>query len=129
MDEVKKLTNIYGVIYARSHWANGTHPVEMQIPDGAGEDIECAQGWAEEVVEPDDLIAIVTHTLNINDFWVGYFFYNDMEDGEDASPVECNTREHLDAHWETNNSGGHYDCTKYEHLVNGKVIETITHDR
>ena len=48
-----------------------------------------------------------------------------MEEAEDAGPVEVNSKEHLDAYWETNNSGGHYDCTKYEHIVNGNIIATI----
>ena len=66
--------------------------------------------------------------LNENDHWAGYFFYNDMEGPEDACLVECNTREHLDAHWESNSGGGHYDCVRYEHRVNGDVIDTINHD-
>ena len=51
-----------------------------------------------------------------------------MEEADKACSVECNSREHLDAHWETNGSGGHYDCTKYEHVVNGNIIETIYHN-
>ena len=51
-----------------------------------------------------------------------------MEPPSDACGLECNTREHLDIHWESNNGGGHYDCTHYEHVVDGEVIETIKHD-
>ena len=34
----------------------------------------------------------------------------------------------LDLHWDTNSGGGHYDCTHYDHVVNGVVVETIKHD-
>ena len=65
--------------------------------------------------------------LNPNDYWVGYFFYNDMEDPEEAYPVYFNTREHLDIHWESNSGGGHYDCTRYEHIVNGAGYAVVNH--
>jgi hypothetical protein len=47
-----------------------------------------------------------------------------MSDGEDACPCECNTEEHLDIHWESNSGGGHYDCLRYEHVVNGRIVTT-----
>ena len=63
-----------------------------------------------------------------DEYWVGYFFFNDMEGPEDACLVECNTTEHLDFHWESNNSSGHYECIRYEHRVNDDVIDTINHN-
>ena len=114
----------YLVIYEKSGWPR--HPIATVIPDGAYTDIESALGWAEDISE--DIIGQSVHILNTDDYWRGYFFYNDMEGPEAAEPLECNSREHLDAHWETNNSSGHYDCTKYEHIVNGNIIETIKQD-
>ena len=113
----------YLVIYEKS-WGV-SHPINVIIPDGADTDLDSALSWAEEVSE--DIIEKAVHVLNRNDFWRGYFYFNDSEEPEEACPLELNSREHLDDHWETNNSGGHYDCTKYEHIVNGEIIETINH--
>ena len=113
----------YLVIYEKG-WGV-SHPINVIIPDGADTDLDSALSWAEEVSE--DIIETSIHVLNQVDYWRGYFYYNDSEEPEEACPLECNSREHLDAHWETNNSGGHYDCTKYEHVVNGNIIETIDH--
>ena len=118
---IKKLK--YLVIYEKSGWPR--HPIATVIPDGADVDVEAGLSWAEEISR--DIIGQSVHILNADDYWRGYFFFNDMEGPEAADPLECNSREHLDAHWETNNSGGHYDCTKYEHIVNGNIIETIDH--
>ena len=118
---------VYGVIYKKGFFRFNNN-TNAEIPDGAGPDIESAQGWYDAVVEPDDRIAIVTHTLNPNDYWRGWFYFNDMSDEDEADSVEVNSQDHLDIHWETNNSGGHYDCTKYEHIVNGNIIETINHN-
>ena len=114
----------YLVIYEKSNWPH--HPIATVIPDGADRDLQSALSWAEEVSE--DIIEMSIHILNHSDYWRGYFYYNDSEEPEEACPLECNSREHLDAHWETNNAGGHFDCTKYEHIVNGNIIETINHD-
>ena len=95
------------------------------VPDGAEPDVDSAYAWYQM---DDDAISMEVLNLNPNDYWVGYFFYNDMEGPEDACPVECNTQEHLDAHWESNSGGGHYDCIRYEHRVNGDVIDTINHN-
>ena len=111
---------VYGVIhYEDDNWR------DTRIPDGADEDAECAYGWYSD---DDEALSMSVLTLNPNDHWVGFFFYNDMEGPEDACPVACNTREHLDIHWETNNGGGHYDCIRYEHRVNGDVVDTINHE-
>ena len=63
-------------------------------------------------------------TLKEDDYWRGWFYYNDMSDGEDACPGEVNTEEHLDWHWESNCGGGHYDCLRYEHVVNNRIVTT-----
>ena len=111
----------YGVIhYPKDYYQN------ICVPDGADEvDIDSVYAWYED---DNDAIYMEVLNLNPNDYWVGYFFYNDMEGAEDACPVECNTQEHLDAHWESNSGGGHYDCVRYEHHVNGEIIDTINHD-
>ena len=110
----------YGVIhYPKDYYQ------EIVIPDGAESDCECAWSWYHE---DNEAIYLEVVNLNPNDYWVGYFFYNDMEGAEDACPVELNTEEHLDAHWESNNAGGHYDCIRYEHRVNDDVIDTINHN-
>ena len=124
---IKTAPGIYGVIYSKSLFPVTAGEITVDIPDGADEDIKSAQSWYEEVIEEENRITIVTHSLNVNDYWIGHFFYNDMERPEDACIVELNSREHLDSHWESNNAGGHYDCVKYEHIVNGNVIETINH--
>ena len=113
----------YLVIYQKTDWPR--QPICTVIPDCADVDLDSALGWAEDMSE--DVIEQSIHVLNLCDYWRGYFFFNDMEGPEAAEPLECNSREHLDAHWETNNSSGHYDCTKYEHIVNGNIIETINH--
>ena len=113
----------YLVIYEKSNWPR--QPIVTVIPDGADRDLQSALSWAEEVSE--DIIEMSIHILNHSDYWRGYFYYNDSEEPSEACPLECNSREHLDAYWETNNSNGHYDCTKYEHIVNGNIIETINH--
>ena len=118
---------IYGVIYKKGFYRFNTN-TNTEIPDGAGPDIEAAQSWYDDVIEPDDRIALVTHTLNPNDYWRGWFYFTDMSDEDEADPVEVNSQDHLDIHWETNNGGGHYDCTKYEHIVNGNIIDTINHN-
>ena len=90
------------------------------IPDGMAEsDSEYAYLVFKSVMTLKQLIWRVV-TLNETDYWRGWFFYNDMEDGDDACPVEVNTEEHLDLHWESNSGGGHYDCMRYEHIVNGR---------
>ena len=94
------------------------------IPDSAEPNIESAYSW---FMQDDDAVWMKVVKLNPDDFWRGWFYYNDMESHEDACELECNTREHLDMHWEINNSSGHYDCTHYEHIVNGEVVETIKH--
>ena len=114
----------YLVIYAKSLWPR--RPIDIIIPDCASADLDFAYGWAEDIQQ--DLIEMSVHVLNPSDYWRGWFFFNDMEGPEGAEPLEFNSREHIDAHWETNNSGGHYDCTKYEHIVNGNIIETIKQD-
>ena len=115
----------YLVIYERGSWMRQP-TVTLVVPDGADTDLDSGLSWAEEISE--DIIEQSVHILNRGDFWRGYFYFNDSEDPEEAWPIEVNSREHLDAHWETNNSGGHFDCTKYEHIVNGNIIETINHD-
>ena len=75
-------------------------------------------------MDDDEATQLTVVTLNQDDYWRGWFYYNDMSDGEDACPCECNTEEHLDIHWESNSGGGHYDCLRYEHVVNGRIVTT-----
>ena len=115
------MTNrVYGVVHC-----NEDNYRPIVIPDGAEDSAEYAWEWYQE---DNDAIYLEVVNLNPTDYWVGYFFYNDMEGPEDACPVECNTQEHLDAHWESNNSSGHYECIRYEHRLNDDVIDTINHN-
>ena len=110
---------VYGVIHnEKGAWR------ELTIPDGADVDLQSAYGW---FMADDDAVWMEQVTLNPDNYWVGYFFYNDMEGPEEAEPLYFNTQEHLDAHWESNNGGGHYDCTRYEHIVNGKGYAVVNH--
>ena len=45
-------------------------------------------------MEDEDAAWMEVVKLNANDFWRGYFYFNDMEPPEDAVGLECNTREH-----------------------------------
>jgi len=109
---------VYGIIHCPESWYT------TMIPDGAECDTESAYEWFLEF-DPDATHMEVVN-LNLNDYWRGWFFYNDMEDGDEACPVEVNTQEHLDIHWESNSSGGHYDCMRYEHIVNDRLVTTRT---
>ena len=108
---------VYGVIHNEDDSYR-----ELTIPDGAEIDIQSAYGWFQF---DDDAVWMEVVTLNPSDFWRGWFYYNDMDEPEDASPIEFNTREHLDLHWETNSGGGHYDCSRIEHILDNEVVETI----
>ena len=111
---------VYGVIHnAEECWQ------PISIPDCAYLDIESAYSW---FIDDNDAVWMEVVKLNPNNFWRGWFYYNDMEPPSEADELECNTRDHLDLHWESNNGSGHYDCTHYEHIVDGEVVETIKHD-
>ena len=68
--------------------------------------------------------------LNANDYWLGYFYYNDEEHFDIDTAAECafNTREHLELYQYMNDAGGHYVWGKVEHIVNGVVVETENED-
>ena len=106
---------VYGIVHSPNAWD------EMFVPDGAATDIDFVWGW---FLEDEDATHLEVVTLNQDDYWRGWFYYNDMSYGEDAGPVEVNTEEHLDLHWEANNSSGHYDCLRYEHVVNERTVTT-----
>jgi hypothetical protein len=106
---------VYGIVHIPNAYANNV------IPDTADIDV----GYAWDLFRDDndaDYLTVVT--LNPDDYWRGWFFYNDMDNGEDACPCDCNTQEHLDLHWESNSGGGHYDCLRYEHIVNDRIVTT-----
>ena len=107
---------VYGIIHCPESY------IEDVIPDGAENDVVYAYSWFMEYDENATHMEVVT--LNQDDYWRGWFYYNDMDDGEDAAPVEVNTEEHLDIHWESNSGGGHYDCLRYEHVVNNRIVTT-----
>ena len=106
---------VYGIIHRPEAYN------EDLIPDGAEPNIDYAYEWFREDEDADYLTVV---TLNESDYWRGWFYYNDMSDGEDAAPVEFNTQEHLDLHWDCNNGDGHYDCLRYEHLINDRIVTT-----
>ena len=110
----------YGIIHNKEgSWR------ELTIPDCAEPDIEGVFSWFQEDEDAEWMEVV---KINPDDFWRGYFYFNDMEPASNACGLECNTTEHLDIHWESNNGGGHYDCTHYEHIVDGEVVETIKHN-
>ena len=109
------IKEVYGIVHSPNAWD------EKFIPDGAEPDIEFAWGW---FLEDENATHLEIVNLNEDDYWRGWFFFNDMEDGDEACPVEVNTEEHLDLHWEANNSSGHYDCLRYEHVVNERIVTT-----
>ena len=106
---------VYAIVHSPNAWD------EQFIPDGAETDTDFAWGW---FLEDENATHMEVVTLNQDDYWRGWFYYNDMGYGEDACPVEVNTEEHLDLHWEANNSSGHYDCLRYEHVVNERIVTT-----
>ncbi len=107
---------VYGIIHSPESY------IGTMIPDGAESDAEYAYGWFQEYDDEATHMEVVT--LNETDYWRGWFYYNDMDDGEDAYPVEVNTEDHLDIHWESNSGGGHYDCLRYEHVVDNRIVTT-----
>ena len=112
------------LVYAIIHNKEGSWR-ELTIPDCAGPDIGYAYGW---FTQDEDAEWMEVVKLNPDDFWRAYFYFNDSEGPEAACEHEFNTREHADIHWESNNGDGHYDCSHYDHVVNGVVVETIEHD-
>ena len=108
--------HVYGIIHSPESY------IGTMIPDGAESDAEYAYGWFQEYDDEATHMEVVT--LNETDYWRGWFYYNDMDDGEDAYPVEVNTEDHLDIHWESNSGGGHYDCLRYEHVVDNRIVTT-----
>ena len=106
---------VYAIVHSPDAWD------AMFIPDGAESDIEFAWGW---YLEDENATHLEVVNLNEDDYWRGWFYYNDMDEGEDACRVEVNTEEHLDLHWESNSAGGHYDCLRYEHVVNNRIVTT-----
>ena len=112
------------LVYAVIHNKEDTWR-KLTIPDCAGPDIDYAYGW---FMEDEDALWMEVVKLNPDDFWRAYFYFNDSEGPEEACEHEFNTREHADIHWESNNGDGHYDCSHYDHVVNGVVVETIEHD-
>ena len=106
---------VYGIVHCPNAYDNNV------IPDTADIDVGYAWDWFRE---DNEAVSMTVVTLNPDDYWRGWFFYNDDGDGEDACPCECNTQEHLDLHWESNSGGGHYDCLRYEHIVNGRIVTT-----
>ena len=108
--------HVYGIILSPESY------IGTMIPDGAESDAEYAYGWFQEYDDEATHMEVVT--LNETDYWRGWFYYNDMDDGEDAYPVEVNTEDHLDIHWESNSGGGHYDCLRYEHVVDNRIVTT-----
>ena len=109
----------YAIVHYESNYR------QDDIPDCADE-IHYGYGYAYDYLyqDDDDAVSMTVLTLNENDYWRGWFFYNDMEDGNEACPCDVNTEEHLDLHWESNSGGGHYDCMRYEHIVNGRIVTT-----
>ena len=66
--------------------------------------------------------------LNPQHYIKGYFFWNDMDDYEDKDehfPMCFNSLEHLDWYMNSNDGGGHFQCTIIEEWKNGEMIKHV----
>ena len=89
--------------------------------------------WCEKLIdeEPgmfDDEGTTETEvTVNPAHYYKGYFFYNDMDDYEDKDehyPFCANSMEDMDAYMDTNDGGGHFQCTYIEEWIDGALVNT-----
>ena len=91
--------------------------------------------WSERVIddEPDlfgedEDVTCTMVEVNKNHYFKGWFFWNDMDDYEDKDEhhsVCFNNEKDLDDYIESNNSGGHFQCTYVEEWRKGELFETI----
>ncbi len=76
----------------------------------------------------DDEFETTTEVIvNTQDYIKGYFFWNDMDDYEDKDehfPMCFNNQEHLDLYMDSNDAGGHFQCTYIEEWKNGECVNT-----
>jgi len=103
------------------------------IPDPCGGDVDYSYDffYGDSAMGENDW-TVMKQVQVKSEYWTGYFFYNDeVEDPdpeEDCDQLCFNTREHLDIYWGNNDSGGHYDCLKIEHWVDGDLKEHLNPD-
>jgi len=88
--------------------------------------------WADKVIDEDsnlfddDGVTCTEVKVNEKHYYKGYFFYNDMDDYEDKDehyPSCFNSMEDLDTYIDSNNSGGHFQCTYIEEWVDGELVK------
>ena len=91
--------------------------------------------WAEKVIDEEDGLfdcsdeefTCTEVKVNPAHYYKGYFFYNDMDDYEDKDehyPSCFNTMEDVDTYIESNDSGGHFQCTYIEEWKDGALVKT-----
>ena len=91
--------------------------------------------WAERLVDDedglfcdDDEVTCTEVKVNKNHYFKGYFFWNDMDDYEDKDEhhtVCFNNEKDLDDYMESNNGGGHFQCTYVEEWRKGELWNTV----
>ena len=89
--------------------------------------------WNERVIDEeadlfnDDSTVCTVVQVNKEHYYKGYFFWNDMDDYEDKDehhPMCFNSERDLDDYIDSNNGGGHFQCTYIEEWVSGELIKT-----
>ena len=101
---------VYYIYEGEACWGEKVVDEEGDLFDGGEEDFTCTE------VE-----------VNKNHYFKGYFFYNDMDDYEDKDehyPVCFNNEKDLDDYIESNNGGGHFQCTYVEEWWKGELWNT-----
>ena len=106
---------------------------EVTIPDPSGGDVDYSFQYffGEYGKFENDWSVMKQVNLNKDDYWIGYFYFNDMEDPQhtdECDDICFNTKDHLELYWGMNDCGGHYDCLKIEHWVDGDLKEHFNPD-
>ena len=84
---------------------------------------------AAEFMEDMDYVSFTKERVNETDYVVGWMYYNDMEDYNEACEYLFNTEAQLDIYWENNNSHGHFSCDRIDTYKDGKLMSTEMQDK
>ena len=71
----------------------------------------------------DTFVSFVEVEVNKDDYVVGRFYYNDMTDYRESTPIEFNTLDDLYSYHQTQNGDGHYILDSYQLVKDGKVVD------
>ena len=83
---------------------------------------------AEQMMEDMGCVSFTREDVNETDYVVGWMYYNDMEDYNEACEYLFNTEAQLDNYWENNNSHGHFSCDRIDTYKDGKLMSTEMQD-